>query len=438
MPTSLFLALLIVGAYGYYNTDEKPPQQSLNQYVAFLNQSVDVVFDRMQMLQTYDAATQQFRKNSTVLLRLPSSGPLEEYYFKKSLETLNTGLNARETQQLNDEAEALWQLLEAFDQSGKALETYIRLKDYQRDGLKKSDALLAEMQKQADQISRKRDAFYRQIQRIYRQYQPYESGDPYLKLEREMVQILIREKQVLASWPYSLNEEKPSDWPVDSIRESMLHDAEMLAGFGKDESAIAYPASSMIGSFKSALQSIQDLKQNAINDYTFTARQSARHGNTVYLNLINHYNNDLLAFYQSFVKYSVSTKRLLDYPKFCPVFVLESVSSAPRKTTRTEPFRDIPLVVFKTKPSAIPATAPTFHALNAYIDFINESLRQMNHLQVQVRNYQSSAEYHRNPDPNRRRGQLTYNAQRVQNSVGGLSIAGQRQQTDSGYLPDTD
>ncbi|WP_421825519.1 vWA domain-containing protein [Larkinella sp.] len=408
MNTSLFLALLAFGAYSSYNPEEKPPQQALNQYVAFLNQSVDVVFDRMQVLQSYYAATKQFRTRSGTLIRLSSSGPLEDYYYRKALETTDNGLSAQESQQLNGEAEALWQLLEAFDQSGKALETYVRLNDYQPDGLKKSDALLADLQKQAGQISRKRDAFFRQIQRIYRVYQPYDASDPYLKLEREMVQILIREKQTLASWPFSLNEEAPSGWPVDSLRDSMLHDAEVLAGFGKNESAIAYPASSMIGSFKNALQSILGLKQDAINTYTFEAKKSAQHGNRVYLSLINHYNNDLLSYYQAFVKYSVPTKHLLDFPKFCPVFVLESAGMAAQKTARTEPFRDLPRIPFKTKPSAAPASDVTFHALNAYIDFINESLRQMNHLQVQVRNYQSSAEYHRFPDPNRRRGQLTY------------------------------
>lgn len=408
MNTTFLLAILFVAAYSSAYSQQEPPQQSLNQYVAFLNQSVDVVFDRFKVLQSYYAATKQFRNNSTVLLRFPSSGPLEEYYYKKAQETAHSGLSSREIQQLNDETQALWQLLETFDQSGKSLETYIRLKDYQRDGLKKSDALLADMQKQIGQISRKRDAFYRQIQRIYRQYQPYNATDAYLRMEREMVQILIREKQTLASWPYSLNEENRSDWPVDSIRESMLKDAELLAGFNAAASGIDYPASSMVSSFKNALQSILDLKQNALNDYTFAARQSAKHGNAVYLNLINHYNNDLLAFFHEFINSSSSAKRLLDFPRFCPVFVLESPVASQPKSTRTEPFKDIPLIPFKTKPSTIPASDVTFHALNAYIDFINESLRQLNHLQVQVRNYQSSAEYHRNPDPNRRRGQLNY------------------------------
>ncbi|GAB3338062.1 hypothetical protein GCM10027299_49810 [Larkinella ripae] len=408
MHTTCLLALFFLTVFGSAYAQRNPAPQSLNHYVAFLDQSAELVSDRMQMLHPYYEATRQFRTKPTTLLRLPSSGPLEEFYYRRAVDLTHSGLSAAESQHLNAEAEALWHLLETLDASGKALETYVRLQDYQRDGLKKSDALLADLQKQAGQISRKREAFYRQIQRIYRQYQPYDPSDPYLELEREMVQILSREQQTLAAWPYVLNEESPSAWPVDSLRESMLKDVEWLAGFGKNASKIAYPASSMIGSFRSALQSIQDLKQNAVNGYTFAARQSARHGNAVYRNLLNHYNNDLRAFYQTFVTSSAPHKRLLDYPKFAPVFVLETVGASASKTTRTEPFRDLPLVVFNTKPSVLPASDATFHALNAYIDFINESLRQMNLLQLQVRNYQSSAEYCRNPDPNRRRAPLTY------------------------------
>ncbi|MGA0558739.1 VWA domain-containing protein [Larkinella sp. VNQ87] len=407
MHTTVFLTLLFAAAFSPVFAQRNPPTQALNHYVAFLNRSADVVFERMRMLDSYYEASQQVRKKTETLLRLSSSGPLEEYEYRKALETAQSGLSAQEFQLLNKETEALWQLLEAFDQSEKALETYVRLKDYQRDGLKKSDELLADLQKKAGQISRKRDAMYRQIQRIYRQHQPYDARDPYLKLEREMHQILQREQRTMALWPYYLDESLKADWPVDSIRDSMLADARKLSGFG-DETGIAYPASSMIGSFKSALHSIQDVKQTAINNYTFAARQSARHGNEVYLSLINHYNNDLLAFYESFVNYSKPARHLLDYPKFSPVFALEAPKAEAPRITRTPPFKDAPLIPFQTKPSASPAPDATFHALNAYVEFINESLRQMNHLQLQARNYQTEAEYHRYPEWHRRRGPLTY------------------------------
>ena len=42
---------------------------------------------------------------------------------------------------------------------------------------------------------------------------------------------------------------------------------------------------------------MQEVKRNAIDDFTYEARQSAIHGNKVYLSLINYYNNDLLANY---------------------------------------------------------------------------------------------------------------------------------------------
>lgn len=147
MQTSTLLAFLLMLAYSSAQAQRNPPAQTLNQYVAFLNQSAYLITERFQVLQSYVAATRQFRSRPETRLRLPSSGPLEEFYYRKALETNQSSLSPQEARQLNEEARALWQLLEAFDQSGKALETYVRLQDYQRDGLKKSDALLADLQK---------------------------------------------------------------------------------------------------------------------------------------------------------------------------------------------------------------------------------------------------------------------------------------------------
>ncbi|WP_460906770.1 vWA domain-containing protein [Spirosoma areae] len=406
MQTFLYWLLIMSSAYATARPSQETPQQSLNQYVAFLNQSVDVLANRLKMLQAYQAEVNRYRKKADFLLRLPSSGPLEEYYYQKAL--AGNGLTEAEKQRLTANAQALWQLLTKLDQTGKSLETYVRLNDYQRDGLKQSDGLIREMQALFSQFSRDKDAFYKQIQRVYRRYQPYLPTDPYLSSEREMDQVLLSQRQLLDTLTYYLNEDLPSDWPVQQVQKSMLADEKLLSGFGKAQSGIEYPASDMVSSFKSALERIQAIKSRAVDDHTFAARQSSRHGNEVYLSLIEQYNQDLLAMHQSFVNYSRTARQLLNYPKFSPVFAVEPPAPTTPKTTRTAPFQDKPLLTFTTKPAAVPASRATFLALNGYIDCINESLRQMHHLQALVRNYQSSAEYYRDPSRNQQRASLTY------------------------------
>ena len=104
----------------------------------------------------------------------------------------------------------------------------------------------------------------------------------------------------------------------------------------------------------------------------------------------------------------MSARQLLNQPKFSPVFAIEAPVSTTQATARTAAFQDKPLIEFNAKTAASPASTATFRALNEYVAFINESLRQMYQLQVLVRNYESSAEYYRDPARSRQRAKLTY------------------------------
>lgn len=398
----LFLPSIVVAG----NIVQTSPQQSLNAHVAFMNHSVDELMHRFQMIQTYYNDVQQYRQTKNGPLRISSSGPLDDYYFKKAL--ASDGLTAAEKQALNAGSTSLWQLLTTIDQTSKALETYIRLNDYQRDNLKQSDVLLAELERLFTQFRLVKGTLYKQIQQIYRHYQPYAPNDAYLYTERDMEQILQNQTKLFDTLTYYLNENSPANWPVELVQQSMMADAKSLVEFGKKRATISYPANDMVSSFKAAIRSIQNVKARGINDNTFAARQNARHGNAFYLSLINYYNNDLLSWQQLFVNNSQPRRQLLAYPKFSPVFAFEASHSVNPTIVKTAFFKDVPAISFTTQPAQAPAEPATFAALNAYIDFINESLRQMNRLQVLLRNYQPSAEYYRTSNPNSRRSGLSY------------------------------
>ncbi|WP_338874856.1 VWA domain-containing protein [Spirosoma sp. SC4-14] len=401
-----FCSLLILsGVYASAYTTQNTPQQSLNAYVAFLNHSVDEVMTRFHQIQTYYADAEYYRKNPNNHLRLASSGPLDEFYYTKALET--DGMTPAEKQRLDAGTKALWQLLNKIDQTGKKLETYVRLNDYQRDNLKQSDALLSEFQMLFNQFSQDKDSLFKQIQRVYRRYQPYLPNDAYLHTEKEMEQVIQSQFKLLDTLSYYLNETTQPNWPAELVQQSMLADSKRISAFGQAQSAVGYPASSMVSSFREGLQGILDIKKRGLDDNTFAARQNARHNNEVYLSLINHINNDLISWQHSFVSYSTSVKQLLTYPKFCPKFFFDAPQQTTSAQSQTAPFIDSTPITFTVKPATAPATDALFMALSAYVEFINESLRQMNHLQVVLRNYQSAAEYYRNPAPNRRNN-LTY------------------------------
>lgn len=398
----LFFTTMFTNGY----TQPAVPQQSLNKYVEFLNESAEILTDRFRMLSAYERDVRAYRKNNGLLLRLPSSGPLEEYYYKKAKE--GPGLTAAERKQLNASTDAIWQLLTKLDDTGKALETHVRLKAYQDDDLKQSNALITEMQSVIGQFGRDKAAFYQQIQSVFLRHQPDLDTDPNLSAAKAMQAVLVSQQQLLESLPYYLNEETRADWPIDKIQQSMLSDGRMLSGFEKSGLKIEYPASSALGSFKSALAAIQTIKRHAIDDHNFAAKQNAHHGNEVYFSLLNQYNQDLLASYQSFVSYSQSVIPLLNYPALSPVFAPEPKELTDKPIARTAPFENKPVISFEVQKAAKPASAATIRVLNDYVGFINESLRQMHLLQLLIRNYQSSAEYHRDPSRSRTHAALTY------------------------------
>ena len=412
--------LLIVSTFATVYAQPETPSQSLNQYVTFLNKSVEVQTRRFQMVQTYQDNVTQYRDKHGSALSLPSSGPLETYYYQKALAV--TGLTAAEKQRLNTSTEALWQLLTKLDKTGKALETYVRLNTYQRDNLKQSNVLIDEMQVLFEQFNRDKSLLYGQIQRTYRRYQPYLPADPYLTMEKEMGQVLLSQQQLLDSLPCYLREDSRSTWPVTLIQQSTLADEKRLAYFGRARSGIAYPASDAVSRFLSELRILQSLKRRAVDENTFAARQSAHYGNAVYWSILNQYNQGLLASYRNFVGYSKPVRHLLDYPAFSPVFTPEpSVSDTPA-TTQTPPFADKPSVSFQTKQATAPASRATFLALNGYVEFINESLRQMRPVQVLLRNYQESAECYRDPAQAKQRAGLTYRHDKYQVPVSAYQL----------------
>ncbi|MCF0040786.1 vWA domain-containing protein [Dyadobacter fanqingshengii] len=406
MKFCLLLLFISVARYSIVRAQTEAPIQSLNHYVTFLDESSKVLIGRFKMLADYQAEVNQYKKKPVSALRLPSSGPLEEYYFKKALS--GNGLAGAEMDRLNKGARAIWELLNDLDMACKQLETHVHLKAYQNDNLKQSDEYVTKIQGMFEQFSQEKDAFYLQVQQAYRKRQPYSATDRYLVTEKAMEQVILSQHQLLDSLPYYLDEENRADWPVETVRRSMLADEKFLVTIGNTQAKLEYPASDMLSSFKSAIASMQSLKSRAIDNYTFAAKQSAEHGNESYMLLMNQFNQDLLAFHKSFVNYAQSQRRLLYYPAFSPVFSKEKAAKTARKLAETAPFEDKPLLSFNIKKASAPASPALIRTLNDYIEFVNESLQQMHSLQLTLRNYQSSAEYYRAPGKSSSRANLAY------------------------------
>ena len=79
MQTSLWLFLALSSVFVAGHHFQETPQQSLNRYVDFLNQSVTEVASRFQQIRAYQANIGSYIPNKNFPIALSPSGLLEEY-----------------------------------------------------------------------------------------------------------------------------------------------------------------------------------------------------------------------------------------------------------------------------------------------------------------------------------------------------------------------
>jgi uncharacterized protein YegL len=383
--------------------------QALNNYVEFINHAVDEAASILSGVQNYYEAAQTWKKGKSSSIRLPRpDGALEEFYYHKA-QTENTSLPPAEAKLLNEKAQAVWHALEKLDEQYKALEVYIRLEEYKGDKLQQGDKLLAGLQTQLVLFRKSCHSLYEQVGTSYHKTSIYHESSPYEQAARAMLAVLIQEQKVLDAWSYNLAEEVPTGWPLETFQQSVAADNPYLTTFKQAPAAIAYPASSMYTGFGSAISSLQQVKRQAIDDYTYQAKQSDKHGNEVYKSLLNYYNNDLLVNYNQFVFYARQQGQyLIAAPKYCPSFEIRTQAKQASHARAPQPFRDIPTPAIQLGKEKAPVPAATATILNEYIEFINKSLWAMHHLQVEIRNYGSTAEYYKGRQGVQNQSAITY------------------------------
>ncbi|HEX8528718.1 MAG TPA: VWA domain-containing protein [Cytophagales bacterium] len=398
----ILLLLTTMHASHAYSQSTLPAwHQVLNGYVDFLSHAADDADDRLQAVRSYYGSARYYRTNQSFGLRLVPTRTLNDYYYQTARKD-NGRLAAAEIATLRAGAERVWRALNALDEKTKELETYVRLEDYKHDELRGSHTMLGQLEELFEAFNREKENLWHQVEGVYGHYHPASSGDPGLQLALAMRQVLDNEKALLDAWVLYFEEDKPAGWPVELVEKHIAESEKAMARFAHVPPDIQYPADDMVKSFRSALGDMLQVQRTALDAYNFEARQSAKHGNEAYLQMHNYFNNALLSFYSSFVGYSRPTYRLLNYPKAVTRFAITPPAPRKRERVRAKPFKDAPLLAFTTQRAAAPVSEKTLDALNHYIEFINESLRQLSTWQVLLRNYDHEVGYYyerRGPKP---------------------------------------
>lgn len=355
--------------------------KTLNAYVDYANQSADEMTSVFNSLSGY--YPKLFIKSSWNQPRYSCPVQLDNYYYGKALEApvVSTAL----LNSLKD----LHAAADAIDKKCKELDTYHKLEDYKTDKFAKAEQIVNELEPLYSAYSVKQKSLQGQLDQEFRKLIPAHS---YNAASSSMIKELAREREFISKWKFNFREEIHTGWIVDELQKSITETDAAVKRL-QTTPTLKYPASSMWPSFREALVSILDVKRRALDEYNFEARKSDKHKNGVYLSLINYFNGALLADYNTFLNYARNDGyNGLKAIKFVPLFVIDDRAS--ENTVAVTPFKDIA----RTRPVPSRQTAPiealTHRALVNYVNFINETFRQVSHHRDVIRNLNSSASYY--------------------------------------------
>lgn len=373
-------------------------QKALNSYIEYANKSGEeeaAVFGRVR---SYYEDLQQYRATKYKrTIRFTCPVQLEDYYYNIAL------ANAASDTGIKTKLLALRRAAEEIDTQCKALDTYHKLEDYKTDEYKKAEEIIGTLLLNLKDYRTKREALQAAVSAAYNKLQTKTGA--YATTLKQMQERVANETAMLDSWSYNLNEKTHSGWPVEKLKTSILKSQE-YANKKVSAEGIKYPASSMISSFEEGVTMLLQNKRNGLDGYSYEAQKSDEHSNDVYMNMINSYNGVLISFYNSFISYAQSEYKGLIALTYVPAFEIRTETR--KIETEVKAFEDIVHTQLAVKPQGVVIPQRTFSALSNYIEYINECVRQTNHLQRLYSNMWGSTHSYRDLTSYKGKGGLAF------------------------------
>jgi len=377
-------------------------QKALNAYVDYANQSATEVKQVVQSVLAYYPGLQQQRSWGAPQYTCPVQQ--EEYYYTTTL-NLSKGLAPGVAGSLNAKLKELRAAADKIDANCKALDTYHKLEDYKQDNFAKANELVRALPLLLHDYKEKQRVLQTELEAVFKKAQStmtaYKNADNFMRSE------ILRERYLLDLWTLNAQENIPTGWPVEKLEQSIIETDQQLSIMEKMNPVLKYPTSSMWGSFQSGLSSILEVKRSSLNGYNFEARKSDKYSNDVYLDLINYFNGTLVSDYNSFIQFAVGDGYYgLKMIQYFPLFEVRSEPVS--NTIQAKPFADIPRVPITIELQKTPLPKLQFESLLSYINYINETWRQMRNLQSSLESFSSSASYFRTLDSYEKHGPLHF------------------------------
>jgi Ca-activated chloride channel family protein len=399
------LLVLLVPFFGTTQSLTTSRQKALNNYIQYINATVKEGSSIFNSLRSFSDDVDRYKKRPDFRLRSYNC-PVQPDDISYT-QVLKEGAALGAVVSLNASANDLHTVSETLKQRCRDLEVYCKLEDYKTDQFQKFDLILIDVQKLLITLRQKQQNLAEKVTATGFSIQPYNAANAYHKAEKLMSDAIREEKAMIDSWTYNFRESIHTGWPSEKLSENIIATDKRISVLKQTKLVLASPSDTPYKEFSEDEESYQQTKRNGLDGYNYEACQSDKYSNELYLELINYYNGMLVDIHNRFVNFSGQQGYYgIEFPIYMPVF--EFRTEAASEQSEVKLFANIARKEIKVTPQAIAIPVNTFNELNNYVEYINESLRQVDYLQLVLQNYNSSAVYYKDLTTYKGKGGLTY------------------------------
>ena len=403
MRHPLFL-LLLISTSSFAQMITSAQQKALNSYVEYANHSADEVAAVVKSIIVYYPTIHQ--KSSWGSPRFTCPVQLEDYYLGNAMNQ-SKALSAAYSNPLNSKLKDLRTAAGKIDEKCKALDTYHKLEDYKNDNFAKAESIISELQLLVAEYRKKQRSLQTELENAHKKLTSGASDNAYHKSDLMLRHEVERERNFLDLWAFNLKEDIHTGWPVDKLEQSILETDAQLTALRKYKPTLKYPASSMWTNFQESLGSVLSTKRDGLDGYNFEAKKSDKHSNDVYMGLINYFNGTLISDQNMFIQYAEGDAYYgLKSIKYFPLFEIKAQSKVVDVDIKR--FKDIDRTPVPAAAQRIALAKPVYQTLSNYIDYINETWRQMRYMKMVLVSFNSTASYYKNLETFERKGAMSF------------------------------
>ena len=403
MPTKYILATLIFISFSALSQTITPSQKkALNNYAYSASQSASEVNTVVKSLQYYYLT---FYRVEYVVPRFTCPVQQNEDYFALALKE-SSSLPSTLSPSLNDKLKALQSDISKIHLACQALDTYHKLKDYERDDLAKADKIISELQFLTKSFRTKQADLSAALTSAYGKMN-VASNTPYRKADELMREAISNESNFLDLWTVNLNEKVHTGWPFDQLKESISRTESSVAKLKSASASFGPAAMQMYASFQEGLDDVLKLKQHALDNYNPAARMSDKHSNDVYFDLMNNINGALISDYNQFGEAGSTSGYLGIYAvQYASVFEVRKTAAVLNLSVK--PFTDTPHAPITIAKQKTALTKSAFLSLNQYVSFIYSNFTSIEILCQKMESFSSTVARYKGYKSFARLDQLNY------------------------------